>query len=104
MNITLSAEEIALLGVMIASFLEVIKLIPGMIKRFYGKDFNEEFKKSLPAIAIILGVIINYLIVAPTEVVAKDVLFQGVVIGLAAVGGREAVVSTTKLGLKKDKD
>lgn len=99
---TISPEEIALVGTIIAIFLEVAKLVPELIKRQFGKDFTDEFTKSLPAIAIVMGVTINYLFISPTEVIAKDVLFIGAIFGLSAIGGREATISMSKNKPKKD--
>lgn len=87
----ISSAEIGIVATIIAAFLEIYKMIPLLLLRFFKLSVEEEFSKTIPVCAIILGMVIDYFFLAQTDYTAKSVLFNGVTCGLAAVGGRSAV-------------
>lgn len=94
--IQVSPEEIMLVGAIIASLLEPVKLVPGLIQKFWGLDLKKELLSSLPTIAILIGIILSVLFLSNEGSSIKSILFEGSMYGFAAVGGRQAVMSTTK--------
>jgi uncharacterized membrane protein YwzB len=87
----ISSAEIGIVATIIAAFLEIYKMIPLLLQRFFKVNIEEEFSKTIPVCAIILGMAIDYFFLAQTDYTAKSILFNGVTCGLTAVGGRNAV-------------
>jgi hypothetical protein len=81
---TLSAEQLAIVGLFIAALLEPVKLVPWITSR-----------KFLPIAAIAIGIILAGTVLREDAMSLKEVFFSGIIIGLTAIGGRSASQAVT---------
>jgi hypothetical protein len=100
---TVDITTVAFMAVLIVAILQAAKVLLGLIAEFAGlDDLSRQAGGLIPMAAITLGIFLAW-ITATEGLASIELIQQGVVYGVAAIGSYEAIAARTAKLLKSKK-